>query len=584
MVILDSKKSENKSALVQPKYQGQGLGVAAGRINGSTEATVLEDRMTRFNGHQGHGFAAEQANNLIDILHGKDAHIQGDNNAKNGADRIVDGQLIQTKYCQTARASIDASFSNGQYRYIKDGNVMQLEVPSDQYDEAIRIMQERIKAGKIPGVTDPKDATKIVRKGNVTYAQARNIAKAGNIDSLTFDATNGAIICASAFGITAVITYAKAMWNGDDTTTAIDKSLCAGLETGGLAFITTVASAQLMRTGLNKALLEPSIWVVKNLLPSKLRQAMVNALRNGANIYGAAATNNLAKLIRSNIIVNAVMFLALSANDISNAFNGKISGKQLFKNMMVLAGGLGGGAAGATGGAAIGGIIGGIVTVNPAGAVLGAKIGFYLGAAVGGVAGGGAAHKVMNYFVEDDAVKMVEILNSSFTDLAQAQLLSEEEVDIILGELQLALSNQFTLLEMFASKNRRAFADDFLLKLIQKTTCWRCRIAVPSDGTMLLELDKVLDKDYSTKMSEAMRKAKNIDPVKIGKELTGRDLSPLAAKKAWYATKQMNMLNSQAEILLGAMVQGDEKTAEEVKMLKTERANKEQELAKLLKN
>ena len=81
-----------------------------------------------------------------------------------------------------------------------------------------------------------------------------------------------------------------------------------------------------------------------------------------------------------------------------------------------------------------------------------------------------------------------------------------------------------------------------------------------------------------------MRKAKNIDPVKIGKELTGRDLSPLAAKKAWYATKQMNMLNSQAEILLGAMVQGDEKTAEEVKMLKTERANNEQELAKLLKN
>ena len=54
VVILDSKKSENKSALVQPKYQGQGLGVAAGSINGSTEATVLEDRMIRFNVHQGH--------------------------------------------------------------------------------------------------------------------------------------------------------------------------------------------------------------------------------------------------------------------------------------------------------------------------------------------------------------------------------------------------------------------------------------------------------------------------------------------------------------------------------------------------
>ena len=45
----------------------------------------------RFHARQGHGFAAERANDQYDRLHGKDARILGDDNAKDGPDRIVDG-------------------------------------------------------------------------------------------------------------------------------------------------------------------------------------------------------------------------------------------------------------------------------------------------------------------------------------------------------------------------------------------------------------------------------------------------------------------------------------------------------------
>ena len=45
---------------------------------------------------------------------------------------------------------------------------MQLEVPSDQYEEAIRIMEEKIRNGQVPGCKNPKDASKIIRKGNIT--------------------------------------------------------------------------------------------------------------------------------------------------------------------------------------------------------------------------------------------------------------------------------------------------------------------------------------------------------------------------------------------------------------------------------
>ena len=120
--IMDSKIKK------QQLYQGQ------------FESITHNDRLNRFNSQQGHGFAPEQGNDLWDRIIGNEAKILGDDNAKNGADRLVNGKLIQTKYCQNARASIDAGFKNGQYRYIDtNGNPMQLEVPSDQYEEAVKV-------------------------------------------------------------------------------------------------------------------------------------------------------------------------------------------------------------------------------------------------------------------------------------------------------------------------------------------------------------------------------------------------------------------------------------------------------------
>ena len=106
----------------------------------------------------GHGFAAEDANALHDKWQGKCVDKVGTDNSKNGADRIVNGVEIQTKYYSSPESSINAAFENGQYRYPG----MQLEVPKDQYDKAVQIMRERISSGKVPGVTDPNMAEQIV--------------------------------------------------------------------------------------------------------------------------------------------------------------------------------------------------------------------------------------------------------------------------------------------------------------------------------------------------------------------------------------------------------------------------------------
>ena len=130
----------------------------------------------------GHGFAAEDANNINDILRGITAEVIGTSNELNGPDRVINGVFLQSKYYQSASKTVAAAFdsNSGDYRYVGQ----MLEVPKDQWEDCVKFMRKRIEQGKVPGIKNPADAEKIVRQGSVTYQQAKNIARAGNIDSL----------------------------------------------------------------------------------------------------------------------------------------------------------------------------------------------------------------------------------------------------------------------------------------------------------------------------------------------------------------------------------------------------------------
>lgn len=525
--------------------------------------------MEKFHSSQGHGFAAEQSNNLIDVLSGRDAVIVGNDNAKDGADRFVDGQYIQTKYCQTAHQSVNAAFENNRYRYIdQNGKAMQLEVPADQYEEAVAEMEKRISKGEVPGYKNPKDARKIVRKGNVTYQQAVNISKAGRIEGLIYDAANSAVISASAFGISTVITFAKSLWEGKEIDVAIEKSLCAGLKVGGIAFASSLLTGQLVRTGLNSAMRKSSEIVVKNVLTStKSKELAIRYFEDGANMYAAQtakqitsteATNKAAKLLRGNLISSVVLITVMSANDIRYAFSGKISGKQLFKNIMTIAGSLAGGSAGAV----LGGFIGTLVPIPGASAV-----GFYAGGFLGGAAGGSKTNQVLSRFIEDDAVEMVRILESRFVPLVDKYCLSQEEIEIVLDDLRRTLVKD-KLLEMFASSDRDGFADELLTELIEKLVRNRCLIYLPSQSMYLSALDRVYDR---AKNNLPLVNETELEATEVAKSLLGREISEQAARKAWYMTKQMNTINLQAEYLLCRSKENESKKQVRLKQLEAER-------------
>lgn len=121
---------------------------------------------------------------------------------------------------------------------------MTIEVPKDEniYNQAVERMQEKIRNGQVEGITDPAEAKNIVRQGNYTYQQARNIARAGNIDSLKYDATNGAVVAASVFGVSAVIAFCTSVWSGDSPDIAAKKAALCGIKVAGTSFFVSVLS------------------------------------------------------------------------------------------------------------------------------------------------------------------------------------------------------------------------------------------------------------------------------------------------------------------------------------------------------
>ena len=456
--------------------------------NKAAVQTIMSEK--KFSASQGHGFAAERANNLSDIYHGKTATIVGDNNAKDGADRLVvnrDGTevWIQDKYYKSASESVDACFNkdDGMFRYYDaDGKPMQIEVPSDQYDDAVARMAEKIKDGKIKGVTDPNEAKNIVKKGNVTYQQAVNITKAGNIDSLVYDAKNGVITATTAVGISFMLDYAVALINGYDYLEAIEMASMTALKTGSVVFCTYVISNQLIKSGVSTAL-KPASEALVNLLGKDVATSILETSGIPTSAMSASAkVSQAAYLIRSQAIIATVTVIVLSTGDVIEVFQGRISKEQMLSNIAVTIVSAGGGIAGYYAGGAIGS------AVAPG---VGTTVGSIAGGIIGSVGAGLGADAIAKLFYEGDAQMMYDIVVEEFKAMAEDYLVNQTEADNIATVLSEKLSDE-TFKDMFQSEDRAAFARELMQPMFESEIAKRPVVETPSEELVRAEMKESL--------------------------------------------------------------------------------------------
>ena len=368
----------------------------------------------------GHGHAAEYANNLMDKIKYPFKYVRqtGQDNAKNGADRMVGNQKIQTKYYARASGTVNSAFESksdgGMYRY----KGMQLEVPKDQYDKAVELFEEKIKQGKVEGVTNPKEAKNYIRKGNVTYREAKLIAQGGNLTSIKFDAIDGAINSLPGVGISFVIVFSQARWSGSETK---DAALMAG------------------KAGLRTLAMGTSIYV---------------ASQQFAKVFTKQINNYFGKKVTAEVIARraapVISFAVIITPDIFDALIGRISSQQLLKNAAVAGGGmLAGAGAGALGG------------------TLAGPLGAAVGAIAGGIVGGFGVKLIADQFIEDDRVEMFAQLKEEFIDLVMIISLSQEEFN----RIQEGVFNDHLeglLKDMFQRKEgSRNYAKEFVESQVQ---------------------------------------------------------------------------------------------------------------------
>jgi len=426
-----------------------------------------------------HGFAAEEGNNIIDKISGLKATVVGYDNVKNGADRIIefrDGTtiFIQDKYYSTAKGSIEACFdkNTGQFKYFDgNGNPMQIEVPSDQYDEAIEVLKNKILEGKVPGISDPKLAETIIRKGHLTYTQAVNLTKAGTIESLVYDSTTGCVVALVAFGISTAFDCTIRLFNGEDVSTALKDSAVLGIKTGAKAFAIHVISQQLLKTGAPKVF-EPAAKSIVKTFGNEFANLIIKSA--GQNAGKQAVTNTAVKILQNQALVASVTIVVIMTPDVIRLLNGRISPAQLAKNFGQAIGGLSG--------AALGTFIGGLVSSGVL--VIPAKI---AGGIIGGVAGSAVAKWLLDHFLEDDADAMMQIVQTAFSNLCFDYLINEKEAEIIADKLQEMLTGK-VIMDMYASENRLLFATELLTPLFEERIKERPHISMPSSEDMRYEL------------------------------------------------------------------------------------------------
>lgn len=440
------------------------------------------------NRRAGHGFAAEDANHFADILRGKQAAVVGRGNELNGADRCVNGVLIQSKYYQSPAETLSAAFDSvsGNYRY--DGQV--LEVPRDQHGEIVELMRDKIRGGQVPGVSDAAQAEEIVKAGSVTYKQARNIARSGTIESLKFDAQTQAVTAGSAFTVSFVVNFMQARLAGHDDDVAARAAFSEAFVAGGLAFVTGIAGAQLLRT---KAAAAGTVLVrggLKNISSTDLGRMMIEHLAKGSlgkGVYGAAAVNHAAKVMRSNAITATVAIVFTATPDFYRAiFEGSISWSQFAKNISANAAGVAGGTAGWLMGAAAGAAIGSAVPV------VGTAVGGFVGGLVGSLGLGtgcsmGAKH-LADQIAPDDSEEILKIVRGEIEKMAEDHLLTEEEAHSLASEVKKKINAQWLRNMYRESRHGRERARDYVVGEFKPHVEWllsrRTKFSMPKDDVV----------------------------------------------------------------------------------------------------
>ena len=460
----EAKTDQKKVAIDKTSTKAVTLGMKDEMVT-ALKTNQINDR---FGDGKGHGHAAEQASYVKDFWKGKNPVAMGGTHKKHGADRvigIINKEFIQTKYYDNPSGSINAAFKgeNGMATYVNDGKMMTIEVPKDQYTRCVKIMEQKIRDGKVPNETNPANAAKYVKKGALTYKQSR-IATKSIFDRNSTIKENGKEIKVS-FGEKLVYSA------GLDFMTGAAQALPFAL----VNFVWVYTNNVWQGTDNDEALNRAAKAMVKPILTSAVMYTVASQFASKKGVTEFVGKKVAKEAVASGVL-KTLTVVTVVGPDVTKCLVGKISPQQLTKNLASTGAGM-----------VIGGWLGSVVPV----------VGTVAGAAAGSI----VAKKVMDKITPDDNIIMSRVLREEFIDIFLYTPLSNEEFEDIIDHTFRDEENYPKLLaNMFSAGGRkgekleksREFIDGVLTDIVIKKFTER---ELPKDQileTVNKEKDKIL--------------------------------------------------------------------------------------------
>ena len=215
-----------------------------------------------------------------------------------------------------------------------------------------------------------------------------------------------------------------------------------------------------------------------------------NNVKKYSTNYVAKGANKIAKKINSSslakssvgkkvgldkikgrqVISGTVTAVVVYGPDVCKALQGKISGKQLIKNSTVNTAGL------------VGAALGAAIPIPIVGSMLGGALGSFV------------AKKMMDSFIEDDAVVMYKIMREEFLDIVMLYSFNKEEfneiVSVTIGNSEMSK----VLQAMYQSGTPKEYADALINTAVQTVLSKRDKITTDKieEGMLLLLEDKTV--------------------------------------------------------------------------------------------
>lgn len=344
-----------------------------------------------------------------------------------------------------------------------------IEVSFDQYDDVLAYLQENTSI-------DFAILQKTVRKGAFTYEQVRHIAEACCIHELSVVDGSEIKLESTVLSMSALISYAQSKWNGANRSTALKNAVLTGIAVFGETFTEEVILHHLNTHSAEMTVMDEKqmIDIIAKNGTKSVAKKMATKITKKAMLSSAVAKKTI-MMLNANVVTGALVTGVMSTVDIVRAIKGHLSPQQLFKNVAETAASVGGGIVGMIIFAAIGHSIPSISTtfISLIGGIIGLIIGSLLMTKV--------ASRILDRFIKDDSVEMLEIFNDVLAERAEAFLLNEQELKEAIEDFSAHYDMKKEMRLMYAAENHQAYAEKMINHELCRIVRNRMYLHVPSN-------------------------------------------------------------------------------------------------------